>query len=257
MPQAAALPNTLGETVARCQSLLGDPSGQWVKRYYIVPFINQAYSAMAKAIKNGSGKNFEAIVEVLNVPNGTTDLSIYQKQGDPTANPPVNRGPLAGLFDPLRMWVKTAGQLPQFYTPAWGPRDTLPFVNPPGITPGTFSVQVTFAWIGNKLSITPVAGPIDIQLYGRFNPPRLQADEDPLLLADDLTDTLAFAASALAGVERANPAVLQGYAQEATNGIDNIIADIIRQCQKNPRRLAKLGGARGSGGTFFGWGFAP
>jgi hypothetical protein len=251
MAQATPLPNTLGETVARCQALLGDPTGQWVKRYYIVPFIQQAYSAMAKAIKNASGKNFEAVVEVLKVPTGTSDLSIYQKPGDPTTNPVVPRGALYGLFDPLRMWVKTADQLPQYYTQAWGPRDTLPHVNPPGITPGTYAVQVTFAWIGNRLSITPVAGPIDVQVYGRFNPPRLQADEDQLLLADDMTDTLAFLSCAIAGVERANPAVLQGYAVAGDAGIDNIVADIIRQCQKNPRRLAKMGG---QGGSAWGWG---
>ena len=251
MPQGSPNPNTLGDTVARCQALLGDTKGYWASRAYLVPLINQAYSAMAKAIKNASGKNFEAVIEVLNVPQGTSSLYSYQSYGDLTANPPVPRGPLAGLFDPLRMWVKTAGQLPQYYTQAWGPRDTLPHVNPPGITPGTYAVQVTFAWIGNKLAITPVAGPIDVQVYGRFNPPRLVGDDDVLVIYDDMTDTLAFAATALAGVERTNPAILQGYGTEAIAGVDNIVADIIRQCQRNPRRLAKMGG---QGGSAYGWG---
>lgn len=248
MAQATPLPNTLGDAVAKCQALLGDPSGQWVKRYYIVPFIQIAYSSMAKAIKNASGKNFEAVVEVLAVPPGTSDLSVYQKYDAP---PDDKRGPLVGLFDPIRMWVKTAGQLPQYYVPAIGPRDTLPHTAPPGIPPAPYGTRVTFAWIGNKLSITPVAGAIDVQVYGRFNPPPLQADEDRLLLYDDMADTLAFLATAITGVERANPAVLQGYAQAGDAGVDNIVADIIRQCQKNPRRLAKLGG---SGGYSYGWG---
>lgn len=254
MPTIEALPNTLGDTVNRCQALMGDPSGRWVTRNYAVPFINQAYSSMAKKIKNASGKNLEAIVEVLDVPTGTSSLYPYQTYGNPASDPVVPRGPLVGLYDPLRLWVKTAGQLPQHYTLASGPRDTLPYVNPPGITPGTYAVQVTFAWIGNQLSITPVAGPIDMQMYGRFNPPRLQEDSDRLVLYDDMTDTLAFNACALMSVERSNPAVLQGYIEEGTNGIDNIVADLIRQTQRVPRRLAQMGG-QGNGGGVCGWGW--
>jgi hypothetical protein len=213
-----------------------------------VPFIQQAYSDITKQVKNASGKNFEAVIEVLAVPTGTSDLSVYQKYDAPPNN---QRGPLVGLFDPIRMWVKTAGALPQYYTPARGPRDTLPHTAPPGIPPATYATVVTFAWIGNKLSITPVAGPIDVQVYGRFNPPRLQKDEDALLIYDDMTDTLAYAACALMGVERTNPAILTGYIERATAGVDNIVCDIMRQCQKNPRRLAKMGG---SGGSCYGWG---
>lgn len=245
-----ANPNTLGDTINRCQSLMGDPTGRVISAAYATPFIQQAYSDMAKAIKLASGKNFEAIVEVLGIRAGTSTLYPYQTYGSPQANPPVPRGPLVGLFDPIRMWVKTAGQLPQYYSPATGPHDTLPHVNPPGITPGTFAVKVTFCWMGNKLAITPVAGPIDIQVYGRFNPPRLMDNNDELLLDGDMTDTLAYSACALMGVERTNPAILEGYATRATAGVDNIVASIILQCQKNPRRLAKMGG---HGGTCWGW----
>lgn len=247
MPTINALPNTLGDTVNRCQSLMGDLTGRWVTRAYAVPFIQQAYSDMAKVIKLATGKNFEAIIEVLNVPTGTSSLYPFQTYGNPPAQP---RGPLVGLYDPLRMWVKSAGQLPQYYTPAMGPRDTLPHVNPPGITPGTYGTRVTFAWIGNRLSITPVAGPIDIQVYGRFNPPRLVQDTDELLLDGDMTDTLAYAACALFGVERTNPAVLEGYGARGVASVDNIVASVILQCQKNPRRLAKMGG---HGGNCWGW----
>jgi hypothetical protein len=220
-------------------------------RPYLLPFIQQAYEDIASNIRNASGKNLEAVIEVLNVPTGTSSLYPFQGYGDPTANPPVKRGALAGLFDPIRMWCKTAGQLPQYYTEAWGPRDTLPHVNPPGITPGTYAVQVTWAWIGNQLMITPVAGPIDIQVYGRFNPPPLVDDNDNLVLYPSMTACLAYCAMALTGVERSNVTILQGYAERGMAMVDNIVADIIRQTQKNPRRLAKMGGC---GGSSWGWG---
>ena len=252
MPQATPLPNTLGDAIWRCQAMVGAKKGATTgmfSRDYFLDFVNQAYEDIAQQIKNGSGKNLEAVIEVLNVPIGTTDLSVYQKYGDLTAVPPVPRGPLAGLFHPLKLWVKTAGQLPQYYTLAKGPRDTLPHINPPGITPGTYAVQVTSAWIGNKLSITPVAGAIDVQVYGRFDAPRLVADTDNLVLYGNMTGTLANIACAYMGVERTNPAILQGYLTAGMAGVDNIVADIIRQSQREPRRLAKMGG----GGTCWGW----
>jgi hypothetical protein len=251
MPQASALPNTLGEVVQRCQALLGDKTGYLVSRAYAVPFINQAYEDIASQIKNASGKNLEAVIECLNIATGTQSLYSLQADGDLTAVPPVQPGPLRGLFDPIRMWAKSAGQLPQYYTPARGPRDTLPHINSPGITPGTYATQITFVWIGNQLSITPVAGPIDIQVYGRFNPPRLVSDSDKLVIYGNMTAMLAYSATALMGVERTNPQILAGYIERATAMIDNAVADIIRQCQRNPRRLAKMGG---QGGCCWGWG---
>lgn len=253
MPQATPLPNTLGDAIWRCQAMMGAKKGATTgmfSREYWLDLINQAYEDIAQQIKNGSGKNLEAVIEVLNVPAGTTDLSGYQKYGDLTVVPPVPRGPLAGLFHPLKIWVKSAGQLPQYYTLAKGPRDTLPHINPPGITPGTYAVRITSAWIGNKLTITPVAGAIDVQVYGRFDAPRLVADTDNLVLYGNMTFVLAYGACSLAGVERTNPGILAGYAERATASMDNIVADIIRQSQREPRRIAKLGGG---GGTCWGW----
>lgn len=250
MPQATPIPNTLGDVIARCRSLQGDPTGQWMTRQYIVPFINQAYEDIASQIKNASGKNLEAVIEVLNVAAGTSNLFPLQGPGDPTTDPVVQPGPLLGLFDPIRIWVKTAGALPQYYTLAIGPRDTLPHTAPPGISPTNYAVRITWTWIGNMLMITPVAGNIDIQVYGRFNPPPLASDTDKLIIYPTMTAVTAYAASALTGVERTNPAITEGYTERATAMVDNIVADIIRQAQKNARRLAQLGG---NGGCGWGW----
>ena len=255
MPTANPKPNTLGAVLKRIQGLMGDRTGRWVTLGYSLDFINQAYDDIKSQIRLGTGKNLEAIIEVLNVPTGTTRLAQYQSWGDPDANPVQPRGPLFGLYDPLRLWVKTAGALPQYYTAAVGPRDTLPFVNPPGVSPGNYAVQTYFAWIGNQLSVTPVSGPIDIQVYGRFNPPPLQSLDDVMVIYPDLTGPMAYVTCALMGVERSNPAVLTGYIERGGATVDNVVADLILQQQKNPRRLAKLGGGYGCGNSgIWGWG---
>jgi hypothetical protein len=255
-PQATPLPNTLGDVVSRCQSLLaGNTSSVGLyQRPYLVPFIQQAYEDMASVIKLASGKNFEMNIQLLNVPIGQNSLYPYQsaQYKDPnTPNSPATLGPLFGLYDPLRLWAKTTGALPQYWTRCNGPIDNLPFVNPPGITPGSFSTTMFWTWLGNQLLVTPVASAIDIQVYGRFDPPPLQKDEDKLLLYPRMTAALAYSASALTAVERSNPQILQGYAVRGEAMVDNIVADIIKQTQRYPRRLAKMGG---SNGNFWGWG---
>lgn len=250
MPNVTYNPNTLGEALSLMQGLLGDPNGKWVTLGYALPFLQTAYSSIATQIKIASGKNLEALLEVTDIPAGTSDLSIYQDPGDVTADPPTNAGPLASLYDPIKLWAKSAGSLPGRYALANGPRDTLPFINPPGIAPGTWGMRITWAWIGGKLSITPVAGDIDIQVYGRCDVPTLSQQTDKLVLARNMGATLALSGAALAGVERTNPAILAGYADRANANLDNIVADIILQSQREPRRLAKMGG---HGGNYWGW----
>jgi hypothetical protein len=240
---ADPLPNTLGDVKQKVRGLLGDPDGDWVTDGYITPIINVTYGLQVNALKNGTGKNLEAIIECLDIAIGTSSLYPLQAPSQP----------LFGLSDPLELWVKTAGQPPQWYTAARGPVDVLPNVQPPGITPGWNQTRVSFVWMGQQLSITPVNGPIDVKVYGRFNPPPLQKDEDVLVVYSKMSETTAVAAAAVAGVERSNPAVLAGYAEMAIAGLDDIIADIIRQTQRNPRRLGRMGGHSGYGGGYWFW----
>lgn len=239
MPNAAADPNTLGDVLSKMQGLLGDVDGEWVTVGYALPFINIVYALQIKQMRLGSRRNLSALIEVLNQEAGITSFLPAQKFGKP----------LFGLTDPLELWTKTANAPQQYYTPARGPLDILPNIEPPGITPGSFSVRVSFAWMGNALTILPVNGPIDLKVYGRFNPPPLQKLEDVLVPYPAMSDVTALAAAALAGVERSNPAVLAGYELAATAGMDNIIADLIIQTQRNPRRVGKL--ASMGGGSWF------
>ena len=218
----------------------------------MLPFINQAYEDIESCIRNATSKQLEGVIDVLNVPPGTTDYSIFQGFGNPNQNPP-GRGPLVGLNDPIRIWVKAAGALPQYYVPVRGPKDYFSHVNPPGIPVGTYGVVLEFAWIGGKLFITPASAAIDVQVYGRFNAPPLVDDNDRLVLYPRMTACLAYAASALTGVERSNTTILQGYADRGTAMVDNIVADLIRQTQGNPRRAGRMGNG-GAGWSGYGWG---
>jgi hypothetical protein len=221
--------NTLGDAVTECQGLLGDPDGEWVTRGYILPFIGTAYRMAYLYLKNATGRNLEGLVEVLNVLPGTTSLYPFQAAGKP----------LAGLTDPLQVWWKPAGQPPNWYR-QMNPKETLPFVAAPGISSNFIGSAVCFTWRGNQLTITPMAQPVDIMVDGRFNPPPLIDDKQILVVSPDIQSPLSLGACAIAGVERSNPAVLAGYAQQSEMGLDNIAADLIRQKQLFPKRLGKV-----------------
>lgn len=231
--------NTLGDVVTECQGLLGDPDGEWVTRGYILPFINTAYRLAYLFLKNATGRNLEGLQEVLDLPQGTTTLYPQQAPGQP----------LSGLTDPLQVWWKPAGMPANCYRPM-SPKETLPFVGPPGLQPGLLGVGMWFTWRGNQLTITPISQAIDVMVDGRFNPPPLVDDKQILVVSPDLQTPLAMSAVALTGVERANPAVLAGYSAEAEAALDNIAADLLRQKQLFPKRLGRM--APQSGGEW-GW----
>lgn len=232
----------LGQVRARVQALLGDPRGQWVTRAYIVPLIDQAYAEVTLNVKNASGKELEAVITIPNVPAGTTSLYPWQS-GIAVPGQPANQNQpaplLAGLFDPIEVWVKPAGQ------PVWTysqvrQRDDLPHVNPLNNMSNALGPAMFYTWLGNKLLITPVNQPIDIEVTGKFNPQPLVDDADLLTSHEDIWIPVSLVAAATAGVERSNPQILAGYSQRGIAAQDNVIAEIMRQGQGSPKRFQRV-----------------
>jgi hypothetical protein len=236
-----------GDAIGTIRALLGDPTGQWISRGYILPLLNITYASVNLNLKNASAKELEAVVPIPNVPAGTTSLYPWQNA---TAVPgaPANANPtpalLAGLFDPIEIWIKPAGAPVSMYTRA-RERDTLPHVDPTQYATNSLAGGVFFNWLGNKLLITPVNQPLDMEVTGKFNPPPLVDDTDLLVTHEDVWVPTCFKTAAVAGVERSNPAILQGYAAESIAAQDNIIAELIRQRQATPVRFQRMSRAAG------------
>ena len=232
----------LGDAISMIQALLGDPKGQWVKRGYILPLINITYGAVNLNLKNASAKNLQAVVPILNVPAGTTSLYPWQNAtanaGQPVAkqNPPAL---LAGLFDVIEIYVKPAGAPVQRYFKIQA-KSTLPHVNPSLMNSNGLSGPIYYTMMGNKLLITPVNEPIDIEVTGKFNPQPLVGDDDLLNTHEDIWIPVCYETAATAGVERSNPAILEGYALKGTATEDNIVAELMRQKQAEPTRFQKI-----------------
>lgn len=232
----------LGQVRGKIQALLGDPRGQWVTRAYINPLIDLSYAAINLNLKNASGKELEAVITVPDVPAGTTSLYPWQA-GTAVPGAPANQNAtpalLAGLFDPIEVWVKPAGQPVWTYSQA-RERDDLPHVNPLTTASNSLAPGVFYNWLGNRLGITPVNQPLDIEVTGKFNPPPLADDTDLLVTHEDVWIAVAYITAATAGVERSNPQILAGYAESGIAAQDNIVAAIMRQGQGTPRRFQRV-----------------
>ena len=244
---------TVADAIGYIQALLGDPRGTWVKRNYVLPLMNVSCGDILLNLKNGSSMNLAAVVPILGVKAGTS--SLYPWQGatlaagaDPNkANPvPV----LAGLTDPLQVYVKPAGSGAENYARI-PQRSTLPHINPNLNTTNAFSSSMCWAWIGNQLVVTPTNIDLVIEVTGRFSAAPLIRDDQFIPGGEDLWIPLVFDTASIVGVERSNPQVLEGYATRSLRSQDNLLADIIRQGQGAPARFQKA--SRDSGNGYIAW----
>lgn len=246
----------LGDAISTIQALLGDPKGQWVKRVYILPLINITYGAVNLNIKNASSKNLQAVIPILGVPAGTQSLYPWQNASAPAGAPAGNANAnvpalLAGLTDVIEIFVKPAGAPFQTYRKIRS-CGSLPHVNPNLASTNNWGQPMYYSLIGNRLQITPAPQPMDIEVTGKFNPQPLVDDDNLLTTHEDIWIPTCYETAATAGVERSNPAILEGYALKGSAAEDNIIAELIRQKQDEPVRFRKM--ARESGSALWYWG---
>lgn len=226
--------NTLADVKAEIRGLVGDPRGEWANDAYITPIIGTTYRLQTLVLKNATSQNLEGVVLLPLVAAGTTSLYEFQMPGEP----------LCGLFTVLELYSKPAGMPPNYFRPA-GERRFPAHAAQPVAPQGLAQTVLSYCWLGNKLLITPPAGPVDIEVTGRFNPPPLVKDENILVVSPDMQSVTACGASAIAGIERTNPTLLAGYAALAEAGLDNIAAELIRQKQGMGQRAGLMDAGQG------------
>lgn len=245
---------TVGDAIGRVRALLGDPKGTWVKDSYVLPLLDLSCGDILLYLKAAAkSMNLSAVVPVLNVPANTASLYPYQGASlRPGADAnAVNPKPvLAGLTDPLAIYVKPAGADPSMYAPI-RQRTLLPHVSPNLNSSQGFGSSMSWSWLGNRLSITPVNFAIDLEVTGRFNPLPLTNSDLLIPGGEDMWIPLVFDTAAIAGIERSNPSLLEGYAARATAAKDNLANTLVCQGQGSPARFQKI--SRDSGNGYIAW----
>lgn len=219
--------------------MVGDDEGSWTTDGYLLPKINFAYEMQTIYLKQASGQNLERIVEI---PSFITAQGTQGTQGLTSLAPFQAKGkPLEGLYQPLYLFAKLAGQQPSMYRQVVE-RKTLPFVNPTTV-PATISwpaLQIYYTWLGNQIYMTPVNAPIDILVDGRFDPQPLTKDTDILVVHPNMSAAVTSATLGLVGTEAGN----SGYSAAAIDMVnhcaDGILSLLIKEKQGYTSRAGRM-----------------
>lgn len=231
--------NTLFDVKKTVRSLVGDDDGSWTTDSYLLPKINLAYRTQTTYIKKATGQNLERMVEIPAATDangnpttqGLTSLANLQQPGKL----------LEGLYQPLFLWWKLAGQPESCYRQLIE-KKTLPLTTPqtnatlPAPWPLT---QMYFTWRRNQLFVTPLNQPVDLLVDGRFNPPALVKNEDVLVVHPDMDTAVAPATVAIIGLEAGNPGYQQTGQAMAEEACDNIRDLLIMEKQGYTARAGR------------------
>jgi len=206
--------------VRRVQVLMEDVAGLWCDADYVLgklAICNEDLESFLEAI----GLTFEdAIVTLLNVPAGTTDLSAYQAEGQP----------LAQLMSMDKLEWRTVGATDLGWQQVFREDkldDTVPG-GAPSITGYTFRLGL--------VQITPPSIAVDLRVGFTMLPDALVADSDSYIKG--MTNVLVYRTAELIATNRnvAKSTQAAFYAAKAMKAEDNVMAILVKAEQQTPRR---------------------
>src|SRR5579885_1106233 len=214
--------DTRADVVGMVAGLVGDPDRDWITDSYLNPLIQVVWKAQLLYLKGSCSPYIEDVVLIpgVNVGVDPSALTPSAIQGAPD--------PLQRLVTPRLVDFKPAGAPANQYRPA----------NEFGVLPDT--VQQ----ISNQN--------YDLRIRGDVQPKCPVEDSDTVELHPMMGVALAQGVAAQIGAERPNDGWYQKYGEQATETLDNIAADLIRQQQHLTFRVggANRGGRANNG---FSW----
>jgi hypothetical protein len=241
--------NQLKDVKLKIRTLLDDPEGDFATDDYVLPFINLVYESAVNYLANTCSPFMEEDRLVLNLPQGTTDLTAFQVEPATGALAAGLAGsPLLGLRKILDIWWKQAGQPENCYCQATEVK-RLPWITPQNYITGQ---RVFYKWQQYKLYVTPLSFNADFWVHGEYAPPPLLEDSDVVQIYPSMTTALALWTAATVGGARASQVLLATWKADAMSTLDDISADLVRGEQGTSQRIAKVNGRRGRGSGYCG-----
>lgn len=232
--------NQLLDVKRRIRKLVGDPDGRFTSDADLVERIAIVYDDAINYLANYSSPNIEKAIEVLNVPQGTTDFSPFQVQQTSALTPGQTGAPLAGLLNPLYIEWKQAGLPDPNYVEAHY-TDRLPHIVPGSYINGQ---RVSWTWRAWKIYITPLGYPADFLVTGEFRPAPLIKDTDVVEVHPMMVSHLAYAVAAAIGASRGNQPYAEDYGARAVQTLDDVVGWLVRKDQGGVTRVGRMTGSR-------------
>src|SRR5215469_6279732 len=151
-----------GTLKSRIRSLVDDADGTFATDAFLLPLINQKYEELYNRVLS-TGAEFERrVIEILNVPGQTPNLSAYVLPGQP----------LELMVQPLQFEWKQAGLDPTNYKTASlvdNVKDVIPY-----------QLIDDWEWRAGVIYFTPCTLNVDIRIRGDFMFAALNTDSDAI-----------------------------------------------------------------------------
>lgn len=213
---------TLGQVKARVRNLLDDPQGSYLTDEFLAPLIQEVYEDANSQLASSQSSYDVSVVELPGIPPGIPNLSAYQS----------GSGALAQLAaQPLRLDWKPAGADPVYYRLATN-YGVLPDLPPQEGIAG-------WEYRSNVIWLTPASIAVDLRVRGEFAPPPLNSDQSILVSHPRMGYVVAYGTAALVAAVRGNAPWVEEYESKATEGMDEIMSELVRMEQGQVRRTGR------------------
>ena len=213
---------TLAQVKARVRILLDDPQGSYLTDDFIVPLINEVYADANSQLASTQSSYDINVVEVPGITPGTPYLSAQQSPGQIIGHL---------MAQPLRIDWKVAGNPPSTYQ----------LVTNYGVLADLQPQQGMAGWEyrSNVIWLTPSSIAVDLRIRGEFGFPPLSNDDDVLTSHPRIGYVVAHGTAALIAVVRGNPGWTTAYTAASTQGLDEIMEELVRSEQGQVRRIGR------------------
>lgn len=208
---------------ARIKSLVEDDDGEFATDSYLQPKVAMAYDDLYNKLRMTGAQFDESVVELINVPAGTSDLGAYFASGkelELLLNPSKNG------FD----WKFTGLDSTNYRT-----------VNLVSKIPDVQAGQIirSFEWRKGNLYFTPITAAVDIRIRGEFLFSALKADADPVQAGINVGNVLVYWTAALIGIVRGNPQWEKSYQFKGDVAFDDIAIMLTKADQAKVQRVGR------------------
>jgi hypothetical protein len=209
---------------ARIRDLVEDSAAEFATDDYLQNKVAMAYDDLYNKLRMSGAQFDESVIELVNVPAGTSDLGAYFASGKELE---LLLNPAHNGFD----WKLTGTDLTNYQPVALVEKI-------PDVLPG--QIITSYEWRKGNLYFTPVTAAVDIRIRGEFLFSALKEDANPIQAGINVGNVLTYWVSALIGIVRGNPQWEKSYQFKGDLAFDDIAIMLTKANMAKVKRVARM-----------------
>jgi hypothetical protein len=209
---------------ARIRDLVEDSGAEYTTDDYLQNKVAMAYDDLYNKLRMTGTQFDESVIELINVPAGTSDLGQYFASGKElelllNVSPQGFDWKLTGLDATNYLPAKLVGKNPD-------------------VQPG--QVIMSYEWRKGNIYFTPVTAAVDIRIRGEFLFSALKEDANQIQAGINVGNVLTYWTCALIGIVRGNPQWEKSYQFKGDLAFDDIAIMLTKANLAKVFRVARM-----------------